>query len=149
MLAGAVMATALQRPLLVIPLAIASHFILDLLPHFGVNEHNHSARNRHPLFLYIVITDTVLTIAMLVLLPFVLGGAISWWLLVASMLAAWIPDALWIRHFAHHLRGRQIQPGRFARFHQRIQWFERPIGLIVELVWFSAMGIFLAYLATA
>ncbi len=146
MLAGAVMATAIQRPLLVVPLAMASHFVLDIFPHFGVNEHDQTIRNKHPLFVYILITDTALAITLLVLLPFVLHGSVNW-LLVSGMLAAWIPDAVWIRHFPHHLRGTPVRPGRISRFHQRIQWFERPIGLVVELVWFSAMGVLLGYLA--
>ena len=148
MLAGAVMAAGLQQPLLVVPLAFVSHFVLDLLPHFGVNEQDAPARSKHPLFLYILAIDTVLTLTLLALLPFALKGVVSWWVVVLGMICAWVPDALWIRHFAHHLRGRRPELGRFARFHQRIQWFERPVGIIVELAWFITMGIFLGYLAT-
>jgi hypothetical protein len=145
MLAGAVMAAGLQQPFLVVPLAFASHFVLDVLPHFGINEPDVTIRNRHPLFRYIVVIDTILAITLLALLPF-LAGSVSWWILGLGMLCAWGPDALWVAHFVRHLRGRPAQHNRFTHFHQRIQWFERPVGLIVELVWFAAMGVFLGYL---
>lgn len=149
MLAGAVVATGVQQPLLIVPLAFASHFLLDILPHFGVHEDDHPTRNKHPLFRYVVAIDVALVVALLALLPFVLKGAISGWVLLMGMVLAWIPDAVWIRHFVRNHRGRSpIQHSKLSRFHEKIQWFERPPGILIELLWFFGMGIALGFLAT-
>lgn len=148
MLAGAVMAAGLHHPLLVFPAAFFSHFLLDALPHFGVHEHDTAVRNRHPLFRYILAIDIMMALAMLAVVPFALGKGVSWVVVALGMLFAWIPDASQIRHFMHQLRGREHKLSRFSRFHFRIQWFERPLGIIVELAWFAAMVAFLGHLAT-
>jgi hypothetical protein len=69
MLAGAVVAVGLQHPLLIAPIAVLSHFVLDGLPHFGVHRHDHAKRNRHPLFQYMLAVDIALAVAMVLLLP--------------------------------------------------------------------------------
>jgi len=144
MLTGAVVAISIQQPWLVVPLAFISHFVLDSLPHFGINESDASIRNKDLRFLYILAMDVVLAIAFLIYVPLVLHHAVAWWVVLVGMLAAWIPDAVWVRHFMHHLRGNvHHKKSRLSRFHQRIQWFERPPGLIVEVAWFSAMSVFL------
>ncbi|MET1033051.1 MAG: hypothetical protein ABWX94_00965 [Candidatus Saccharimonadales bacterium] len=147
MLAGAVVATGVQQPLLIVPLAFASHFLLDMLPHFGVHEQDHSKRNKHPLFRYILVIDIALVVSLLAILPFVLKGAISGWALLLGMVLAWIPDAVWVHHFIHRHKGRIIPHGWLSKFHEKIQWFERPPGIIIELVWFFGMGITLGFLA--
>lgn len=148
MLAGAVVATALQQPLIVFPVALLSHFALDALPHFGIYEHDPHARNRHPLFHYVVAIDVALLLSLLVLLPSVLRGEVSRWVLLGGMVLAWIPDAVWIGEF---LQMRKVKDyarrNVFVRFHQYIQWFEKPWGLVTEVVWFGAMAVLLGTLA--
>lgn len=147
MLAGAVVATGVQQPLLIIPFAVFSHFILDMLPHFGIHEEDHTKRNKHPLFHFVLAIDLALVATLLALLPFVLKGAIAPWVLLLGMVMAWIPDAVWIRHFLHSRRGRLLTRGLISRFHEKIQWFERPVGIVIELIWFLGMGILLGILA--
>lgn len=148
MLAGAVVATGIQQPLLIVPLALASHFLLDMLPHFGVHEHDSAKRNRHPLFRYILVIDLALVASLLALLPFVLKGMVSSWVLLLGMVLAWIPDALWVGHFVKHKKtGLMPALGKIGRFHQKIQWFERPLGIIMEILFFGVMGVLLALAA--
>jgi hypothetical protein len=151
MLFGAVLAMGVQRPLLVAPLAILSHFVLDVMPHFGVHKGDHAKRDRHPLFQYVVLTDTLLTLAFLVALPIMFGDVVAWWLLLLGMVSAFLPDAIWIYRFYYEARYKKKHVStRFAklhRFHSRIQWGERPWGIVVELAWFGGMGVWLAALA--
>ncbi len=149
MLAGAVVATALQQPLLVFPVVIASHFVLDMIPHFGVAEHDPSERNGHPLFHYILTIDVCLVISLLVLLPFIMQGRVSWWVLVTGMFLAWSPDIVWVGEFFRTAKRKREykRTNKFVRFHQYIQWFEKPWGLVTEVVWFGAMAVLLGVLA--
>lgn len=149
MLAGAVLAGALHQPLLVFPSAVISHFILDMLPHFGVREDHHVHRNSHPLFRYVMIIDIAMLVTFMVFLPHLLKTAVSWWVSLGGMFLAWAPDLVWVRGFFSELRHKvHLKPyGWFSRLHQRIQWFERPSGIITEIVWFGAMAALLGMLA--
>jgi len=47
---------------------------------------------------------------------------------------------VWIYRFLQEFRTKITKPhGRFARFHQRIQWSEKPWGLGVEVAWIVMM----------
>jgi hypothetical protein len=136
MLTGAVIAAAVQQPLLVVPLAFVSHFVLDMFPHFGVEESDTAARNNHPLFRIVLTADLVILALVLVLVPILFNDHVSGWILLLGMIAAWIPDVVWIVHFWRDRRGyERKKPIALTRFHQKIQWFERPPGLITEVIW--------------
>ena len=149
MLTGAVIAAAVRQPLLVVPLAFLSHFILDMFPHFGVAESDSSERNNHPLFRAVLTLDlTVLAIA-LVAVPLLFNSDVPGWVLLLGMLSAWIPDVVWIAHFYHDHKGHTRKPPiRLTRFHQKIQWFERPPGIITEIIWFAGSLTALALIAS-
>lgn len=147
-LTGAVIGTVVGSPALAVPLAFASHFVLDALPHFGIHEDDTLKRNGHWLFRSVVITDTMLTIATLVLVPIAVHTAVNAWAVLAAMLAALIPDLLWIPHFIHEVRHKVARTKtRFMVWHQHIQWSETPWGLLVELLW-AACAITAIVLAT-
>jgi hypothetical protein len=147
MMAGAVVATGVHQPLLVVPLAVLSHFLLDMLPHFGIHEDDVKRRNDHPLFRYILVVDVALTLVLLAVLPFFLKQIVNGWVVAGGMLLAWIPDSVWIHRFVRERRGTILPQSLITRFHQRIQWFERPVGIVVELLWFGAMGALLSVFA--
>lgn len=149
MLAGAVVATAIQQPLIVFPAVIASHFVLDVLPHFGVREDTPSERNKHPLFRYVLVIDFFLTAGLLLLLPSILHGTVSWWVLVLGMFLAWAPDLMWVREFFQNAKAHEDRErhGKVVHFHQKIQWFEKPLGLITEVVFFGGMAVLLGIMA--
>lgn len=147
MLAGAVVAVSIQHPLLIAPVAIVSHFVLDALPHFGVHRDDSAKRNKHPLFQYILAVDIALTIAMMALLPSVMRGAVSGWVLLLGMTFAFLPDVVWVQHFFGGLRNKQLQLSRISRFHGKIQWGERSWGVAIEVVFFGALAVLLGTLA--
>lgn len=148
MMTGAVIALGVRQPLLIVPLALASHFVLDMVPHFGVDEHDKSSRNKNPLFQYMLVLDIALALALLVFVPFVFHHSVNRWLLFISMLVAWIPDVIWVGHFFRHdMRGNfNPEHGWFARFHQKIQWFERPVGFVVEILFFGSLSLVIGHL---
>lgn len=149
MLTGAVIAAGIQQPLLVVPLAFLSHFFLDVFPHFGVGEADTKERDKHPLFKRVLVIDIAITVLLLLLLPFVLSGVVAWWVLILGMAVAWIPDTVWVMHFWHdHKKRERTPPLWLTRFHQKIQWFEKPPGLVIELFWFAGMVTFLLSMAT-
>jgi hypothetical protein len=147
MLAGAVVAVGVHNPFLVAPLAIASHFLLDVMPHFGVHRGDSAQRNKHPLFRYVVSIDILLTAALLFLLPSALNADVSWWVVLLGMVFAFLPDFVWIHHFFYELwHKKKKQVSRLSRLHEKIQWGERPWGILVELVWFGSMGTLLGFM---
>ncbi len=150
MLSGAVVAVALHQPIFVFPAAFLSHFLLDVMPHFGIKEDHPAERNRHPLFHYIVTIDVVLALCLIVLLPLTLKESVSWWVLVISMILAMSPDLVWVRGFISEVRTKTDfdRYGWLSKWHQKIQWFEKPWGLITEVIWFGAMATLLGLLAT-
>lgn len=119
---GAAIGLAVQQPLLVIPLALLSHFVLDAIPHFGghpVYEWGH----KH--FTKIIALDAALTIigvSLVVLFAPHLVVAV-----LLGMAFAMLPDLSLIHYYTS---GRQKH--WFHDFHLGIQWFERPPGLLVE-----------------
>jgi hypothetical protein len=130
-LTGAVIAVVVKQPALAVPLAFVSHFVLDALPHFGVDYHE---RHNYPSFKRVLGTDLVVMPLLLILVPFLLH---SWWVLTA-MLIAIAPDAIWFIKFYLDLRRGvkfQLPQDPFSRFHKRIQWGERPWGWRIEIAW--------------
>jgi hypothetical protein len=134
MLTGTAIALAVKQPILVIPLAFLSHFVLDSTPHFGGMPFYQYG---HRIFPYVMVADGLLSFAaigtVVLLQPefmFVIGlGAFF----------AILPDVFWLGHYM--LKWEHW----FFRFHQKIQWFERPPGIIVE----AAYLIFICTIITA
>lgn len=150
MLTGAVIAAAIQQPLLAIPLAMISHFPLDMIPHFGVLASNSSERNKHPFTLAVVAVDVLLVLGALILIPFAFNESVSWWVMALAMFAAWLPDLVWLAPFWHDHRGHERSKDMhwLTHFHRKIQWFEKPVGIIVELVWLVGVIALLKIMAT-
>jgi hypothetical protein len=147
MMTGAVITAIVHQPLVAIPLAFLSHFVLDSLPHFGVEEGDIKRRNSHPLFRTVLALDLVILSVALIVVPLLFHLGVPWWVVLLGMIAGWLPDAVWIRHFWRDRRGRINQPNWLTRFHQRIQWFERPQGIITEIIWLVGTAVTVFVLA--
>lgn len=144
---GAVIALSVRQPALVIPLAFASHFVLDIIPHFGIYEDDVIRRNRHWLFRTVVGVDIPIMLTLLVIVPHLAAPKLAWGVVLAGMISALAPDLLWVPMFIREIRTKKWRPGgRFVTFHQSIQKFEKPIGLIVELIWLVVISVILAKL---
>jgi hypothetical protein len=135
---GAVIGASLAAPV-VVPLAIASHFVLDALPHFG--DENLSKRSKR--FMVIITIDALLiaaiTTSIIVLKPR------HWQLMLIGGVLAASPDLMWAPSFVRTLRQRAHKPhNRLMRWHHRIQR-EYAWGLITEVAWLLLVAPFLVH----
>ncbi len=143
-LTGAVIALAIKQPLLAIPLALLSHFICDMIPHF-----DSGASNQKIARLAIAVDCAVAGTATL-LLSFVLDLGVPHWQIFLCMFAAMSPDLVWGWRYYRLKDLKKVisEPmSRFSNKHQKIQWSETPQGLAVDLAWSATMVILIARLA--
>ncbi len=120
-LTGAAIGLAIHQPLLVIPLAIISHFVLDAVPHFDHEAYRHGSKY----FIRLMTLDAVLsTSSIIALMIFFPNFA---WVIALGAFCAVLPDLLWPIYYKS---GRKKH--WYFTFHTVIQWFERPPGLLVE-----------------
>jgi hypothetical protein len=132
-LAGTAIALAVHQPILALPLAFGSHFVLDSLPHFGLPGISFSKALRQKRWL------GVETLDMVGLIVLVLTFNYTAWVTLAAAILAISPDFEWLfRELVNAVWGKQFRSTIFNRFHKKIQWCERPWGFYVELVFFVA-----------
>lgn len=141
MATGALISLSVTNPASAIILSFLSHFVLDILPHFGLQtEKNIVNRNQNLLFRFYVILGIILAVVIIPVLLSWLSGAVSLWLLCACLLAAVLPDLIMIPHYIAETRHkRELPKSWFSRFHSGIQKLDYPWGAIVELIWLLAM----------
>jgi hypothetical protein len=140
-LTGAVIAAALPAPLLAIPLALASHIAIDALPHFGDDAEEFSSRK----FKYMLFIDLLICIAIAaIILAF---RPEHWFLLITCAFIATAPDILWLPDFIAAHKGKPMPKyGKIRQFLSDVQWSQKPVGIIVEILWFGALfSILVAY----
>lgn len=124
------MAVAIKNPAIVLPLALLSHFLVDMIPHW-----NHKvAKNRNKL---VNTAEFFVTLSLTLILAVILD--VPTWLLIASMFVAIAPDLMWLPEIWYGqlpaMDGSSIFH-RIRRLHQKIQWSETSKGLLVESGWF-------------
>ena len=123
-LAGTAIAMAVKEPLLIAPLALLSHFVMDSLPHFGRHPKVTPYNNGFKIYLMV---EAVLCVAALV---FAISlEPQSWFILGLGAAFATLPDFSW--PFQSRAPA-WTKP--FYDFHTNIQWGERPYGWIFELI---------------
>lgn len=138
MLTGGVIAVAVKQPALVIPLAFASHFVLDALPHFGHTSGNVFEKGSHVFMKLSLLMDAAASIVVLVWL-----GTLNSRLPLLASIIAYTPDITWLPRLFKDIRGHTWQGNWFTRFHQRIQRYEYPWAVTVELIWFTGCVVLL------
>ncbi len=128
---GAVIAIAVKEPILALPLALASHFACDALPHIGLDEYG--GHNKKPgLFHKILIIDAVLLTLFVV---FLLASGASW-LVFACLFLAGAPDFVWAYQYViiEKIKKTKIATqNTFNQFHTDIQWYQKLRGAYFEL----------------
>jgi len=132
---GGLIGALVPQPLIAIPLAFASHFLLDMLPHYGDHPSDHLHASNH--IRRIVRIDTWMGVlffgALLLLRP------PHWPSMMLAAAAALLPDLMWLPNYIRALRGQDQKPYNFMmRFHKRIQWAEKrsPFHAGIEAGWF-------------
>lgn len=127
-LTGAALAINIENPLILAPAALASHFVLDSIPHFG-----HPGADWHKWKWQVVaFTDSLLSLsaylALIAIFPHLL------WQITLGVFLATFPDLLYIpRHFWKKYYFKRMQ-----KFHKAIQ-HESQAGGIVEGLWLLAI----------
>jgi len=120
---GMIIGALLPLPI-AIPVAFASHFVMDALPHYGIDS---KARDKSKVYKRIVYIDTT------VALSFALLSAVTgrWSMFIVGWVA-YSPDGYWVYMYAKSKTFNLKPKNSIAKFHQRIQ-YERPWGLFLEL----------------
>ncbi|MEI7682743.1 MAG: hypothetical protein WCJ24_00365 [Candidatus Saccharibacteria bacterium] len=128
---GSLIGLTIKQPALAVPLALGSHFALDMIPHYG--EH-HLTKLGTKLFHARALADIVFSFGF------------GFWLLsltppnpqvlIICMVVAVLPDLLWplalyIKHSG--------PVWAFFSFHKKIQ-HESPWGIYIEIIWFLITG---------
>ena len=124
-LVGGLIARLLPLPI-ALPMALASHFVLDTLPHYGIDQ---KQRDRSKFWKLFFIIDAFATLGLAIYAiqqkhyAMFLGGLI-----------ATAPDYFWviiiIKKRSFNLSS---QTNWFTKWHAGIQKLERPWGLWIEL----------------
>jgi hypothetical protein len=135
-LTGAAVAAAINKPILALPAALLSHFVIDAVPHWNYKLKPHIARRQ-----LVMLADLALSLGLLLFLAITVDA--NPWLIIAGGLLGILPDTMWLRFF---ITGRPSISGnpkrlinRLRQFHHWIQWSETARGFFVELLWFPLM----------
>lgn len=119
---GMILGALLPLPI-AIPVAFASHFVMDALPHYGIAN---KKRNSSKMYKRIVCLDTTIALSYAVLC-----AVTGHWAMFIVGWVAYSPDAYWV-YLYYKYRTYNLKPkNKIAKFHQKIQ-IERPWGLYVE-----------------
>jgi hypothetical protein len=132
-LTGALIGLTVADPVVAMPLALASHFALDSIPHFG-NHSKLTITSRR--FIALLVVDGLLCLGLVALLAY--NRPVHWFVAIICAFLAASPDLLSFNHFRKALQNKSWAPNFYHHFAKKIQWFEKPIGIVVEAVWFIA-----------
>jgi hypothetical protein len=134
-LTGALIGLIVHDPLIAIPAAIASHFVCDAIPHFDKsNKVSEDAWLKSSKFKRILLLDTSLCVALV--LSLLILSPEHWILASVCAFFATSPDLLWFGRYRKVNKNKQWKPNLLLKFASKIQWFAKPIGGVVEAVWF-------------
>lgn len=135
---GGVIALIVKEPVLALPLAFLSHFLVDYIPHYSMND-KYLFKRRFNIYLFF---DTLICVIMATLAVVYLENGL---LVAVCMFLATSPDFMWAYHklYREHYRGLKSNFGPIARFHKRIQatshFRHARRGKIIESIWFIVM----------
>lgn len=130
-LAGSIIALAVKQPLLVIPLAFTSHFVLDALPHYGYDGSGYAEAAKYKM------TYVMEFLGLVGLVLLVLSGAFTQPIVLVGAFFAVLPDFEWpYRYFFFERKGLEPPKTFLTNFHLWIQWCERNWGIVPEVFFF-------------
>lgn len=125
-LAGSIIALAVKEPTLIVPIAFASHFVMDATPHFG-NHPKMPLYNKA--FMNYLKFDAFMSI--LVLITAISLSPENWFIILLGAGFAILPDVTW-----PFINKAPAWSKWFYKFHKGIQWAEVPHGWIYETFYF-------------
>lgn len=138
-LAGSLIGLNIKEPVLAIALSFVSHFVMDMLPHFGYpGNKGYPEVLKHKLSYVIGILTFLSTLWVI----FILVSNNSYFPLFCGFVATSPDIAGWYNYIAYEKKG-QFAKGLLklfqVQFHRGIQKFERPWGIYVEIVVFIVL----------
>lgn len=139
-LTGTLIGLVIGQPLAAVPLAIGSHFVCDALPHFGTGLPDKVVLKTRAFRDYLF-AEALLCFLLVAVLAILRPD--HWLLAAVCAFAAAAPDLVSVRRYLVIRRGLKFRPGRYERLASNIQWFERPIGAVVEIAWFAGVTVLL------
>ena len=135
-LTGAIIAVGVRRPEAALLLSLLSHFLLDMLPHFGgVAWFEKWGKPMATM----AIGDVIAALGALGVALFLFPDQPA--LIIGCAIAATLPDWPWAIHYLFK------KDHVYFSFHQAIQQYERPWGAIVEASYLLVVGTILIRLA--
>jgi len=135
-LAGSIVAVLVPAPLVPV-VAFASHFVLDLTPHFGRSEMVYPYTRS---FKRLLVVDALLCITGLTFAVWLFPT--HWFIVCVGAFFGTLPDFLWLLHH----RG-SAWFDQFLDWAEWIQWGERPYGWIFDVFYAMMMAITLYLLS--
>ncbi len=127
---GALVAVAVDKPVIALPAALLSHFVLDVVPHWDYKFKNPLHKQAA------IMIDMTLTLWLLVVLAALFHPSAR--LLIAGGFLGILPDAMWLPEVIKGVPAKLDGQGLFYKlryFHHKIQ-NEPPYGRYVEICWF-------------
>lgn len=141
-LTGALIGLVVANPAIAIPVAFASHFVCDSLPHFGLTGKD---ALRSKTFIWMLVIDALLCVLLVATL--FSSQSIHWLLASICAFTAASPDFMWIPKFQRARAGKKpVKNHHILWVHEHIQWFQRPIGALTEVAWAAGAVTILATL---
>ncbi|MDL2363441.1 MAG: hypothetical protein QFB86_03635 [Patescibacteria group bacterium] len=134
-LTGAVIGLAIHQPLIAPISAVASHYLCDMLPHFGRNRED-TEELKSIFFRNLLYLDALMCGILVSAIAYI--HPVYWKQAVLCAFLAAAPDFLSAPKYFTVRRNKKWKPSLYSRFASSIQWFERPIGAFVEIAWFVA-----------
>jgi hypothetical protein len=124
-LTGGLVAYYLPLPV-ALPIALASHFLLDMLPHYGIDNKKRDTSYFWKVFFTL---DALATLGLAVYAIYTKHYAMFLGGLFATM-----PDYIWVgRVIKTRSFNLSNNTNRFTKWHASIQKFERPWGIWLEI----------------
>jgi hypothetical protein len=122
-------------PLLAGSAAVASHFVLDVIPHHNLADDSLGSAQ----FRSLLAADGAACLIFVGILT--AWQPAHWFQACICAFLATSPDLMWVNRYLRARRHQQkaLRPNLIMRFHEWLQWFQRPIGGYVEAAWFGAM----------
>ena len=130
-LSGALIGLVITQPAVALPLAFVSHFVLDALPHIGLDEFGGHLKARKKFHKILYVDALFLTLVFVVLL--VLNAP---WLVFACAIVAGSPDLVWAYRYVYKEKFgtlHESRKNRLNKFHASIQKSQTIKGIYVEL----------------
>ncbi len=131
-LTGTVIGLAISEPAIALPVAFLSHYVCDAIPHYGGNGSEQEEINSRS-FRILLVVDALLCAALVALLA--LYRPHRWLQAALCAFLAASPDLFSIPRYRSLRKHKSFRPNLYERLAKNLQWFEHPIGAVVEVVW--------------